>query len=113
MESPSLPGFDTAPNYTGEGKGGPDPYEEVVVFQTTLPLYTYIPKTHPHHNLSPRGYTYNTYFNYMTTPHLIKQIKSYWYYIFWSIATIAVVSGQIYVGLGYRDLVNALKLTLT
>ena len=49
----------------------------------------------------------------MTTQGIIKQIKSYWYYIFWSIATLAVVSGQIYVGLGYRDLVNALKLTLT
>ena len=49
----------------------------------------------------------------MTTRSSIRQIKSPWYYVFWSIATIAVVSGQIYVGLGYRDLVNALKLTLT
>ena len=44
-------------------------------------------------------------------PH--RQLKQRYYYIFWSIATLAVVSGQIYVGLGYRDLVNALKLTLT
>ena len=49
----------------------------------------------------------------MTTPHLIKQIKSYWYYIFWSMATLAVVAGQVYVGTGYRDLAHAIKLTLT
>ena len=30
------------------------------------------------------------------------QVKSSWYYIFWGIATIAVVGGQIYIGSGYR-----------
>lgn len=30
------------------------------------------------------------------------QIKSSWYYIFWGIATLSVVFGQIYVGTGYR-----------
>ncbi len=30
------------------------------------------------------------------------QVKSKWYYIFWGIATIAVVFGQLYVGSGYR-----------
>ena len=29
-----------------------------------------------------------------------KQVKSNYYYIFWGAATIAVVLGQIYVGLG-------------
>jgi hypothetical protein len=32
------------------------------------------------------------------------QVKSRFYYIFWGIATIAVVSGQLYVGSGYRVL---------
>jgi hypothetical protein len=32
------------------------------------------------------------------------QVKSKWYYIFWGIATISVVSGQLYVGTGYRAL---------
>ncbi len=30
------------------------------------------------------------------------QVKSKWYYIFWGIATIALVFGQLYVGSGYR-----------
>lgn len=30
------------------------------------------------------------------------QVKSRFYYIFWGIATIAVVVGQLYVGSGYR-----------
>ena len=47
MESPFLPGFDTAPNYTGEGKGGPNPSEEDVVFQTTLPLILISPRHIP------------------------------------------------------------------
>ena len=32
------------------------------------------------------------------------QVKSRFYYIFWGIATIAVVAGQLYVGSGYRIL---------
>ena len=32
------------------------------------------------------------------------QVKSRFYYIFWGIATIAVVFGQLYVGTGYRIL---------
>ena len=32
------------------------------------------------------------------------QVKSRWYYIFWGIATVAVVAGQIYVGTGYRQM---------
>jgi len=30
------------------------------------------------------------------------QVKSRFYYIFWGIATISVVAGQVYVGSGYR-----------
>ena len=30
------------------------------------------------------------------------QVKSRWYYIFWGTATVAVVSGQIFVGSGFR-----------
>jgi hypothetical protein len=30
------------------------------------------------------------------------QVKSRFYYIFWGIATLSVVLGQIYVGTGYR-----------
>lgn len=32
------------------------------------------------------------------------QVKSKWYYVFWGIATIAVCSGQLYVGSGYREM---------
>ena len=32
------------------------------------------------------------------------QVKSNWYYIFWGIATVSVVAGQVYVGSGYRDM---------
>tara|TARA_Y100001963_G_scaffold45320_1_gene63880 strand:+ start:221 stop:433 length:213 start_codon:yes stop_codon:yes gene_type:complete len=35
------------------------------------------------------------------------QVKSRWYYIFWGTATVAVVSGQIYVGTGYRFMSEA------
>jgi len=50
----------------------------------------------------------------MTTPtNPPKQIKQRYYYIFWSIATLAVVLGQLYVATSYRELANALKLTLT
>ena len=32
------------------------------------------------------------------------QVKSRWYYVFWGIATVSVVAGQVYVGTGYRIL---------
>jgi len=31
------------------------------------------------------------------------------YYTFWGIMTIAVVIGQVYVGLGYREMSNTIK----
>ncbi len=49
----------------------------------------------------------------MTTPHQPKQIKSKWYYIFWSIATVCVVAGQVYVATSYRLLAEMLRLSLT
>lgn len=42
---------------------------------------------------------------------MIKQIKSQWYYVFWGICTVTVLSGQIFVGLGYREMANATKST--
>jgi len=48
----------------------------------------------------------------MTVPTQPKQIKSIWYYVFWSIATIAVVLGQVYVATSYRSLAEALRLSL-
>lgn len=42
---------------------------------------------------------------------MIKQIKSHWYYYFWGSATVAVIAGQIYVGLGYREMAEATKST--
>jgi len=35
------------------------------------------------------------------------QVKSKWYYIFWGTMAVAVVSGQIYVGTGYREMADA------
>ena len=46
----------------------------------------------------------------MTAP---KQHKQRYYYIFWSIATISVVIGQIYVATGYRSLAQALRMSLS
>ncbi len=37
------------------------------------------------------------------------QIKSGYYYIFWGLATISVVIGQVYVGSGYRQMVNSIE----
>tara|TARA_B100000902_G_scaffold231485_1_gene219546 strand:- start:229 stop:468 length:240 start_codon:yes stop_codon:yes gene_type:complete len=36
------------------------------------------------------------------------QVKSRFYYIFWGIATVSVVAGQLYVGSGYRAFAGAL-----
>jgi len=35
-------------------------------------------------------------------------MKSSSYYLFWGIATLAVVAGQVYVGTGYRAMSNSL-----
>lgn len=36
----------------------------------------------------------------------VHQVKSSRYYLFWGICTVAVVVGQLYVGLGYRMMAN-------
>ena len=36
------------------------------------------------------------------------QVKSRWYYIFWGSATVAVVSGQWFVGAGFRSMSKSL-----
>ena len=45
----------------------------------------------------------------MTKKH---QIKSSAYYWFWGLCTIAVCSGQLYVGAGYRKMANSLERVL-
>ena len=40
------------------------------------------------------------------------QVKSRWYYVFWGIATISVVAGQIYVGSGYHRMASTINLIL-
>ena len=41
------------------------------------------------------------------TTKLRAQVKSRWYYYFWGAATIAVVTGQIYVGNGFRRMARS------
>ena len=41
-----------------------------------------------------------------------RQIKQRYYYVFWSVATLAVVAGQVYVASSYRHLAEALRLSL-
>ena len=37
------------------------------------------------------------------------QVKSRFYYLFWGIATVSVVAGQLYVGSGYRQFAGSLN----
>ena len=108
MESPSLLGFDTAPNYTGEGKGGPDPQGRNLVFQTSIPPFLILisPILPPTHNKNHRIYI--LYLLVMKK----HQIKSSWYYIFWGAATLSVLIGQLHVGSGYKRMANGLELQL-
>jgi hypothetical protein len=39
----------------------------------------------------------------------LHQIKSSWYYVFWGVCAVAVVSGQLYVGTGYREMAKATR----
>ena len=41
---------------------------------------------------------------------MLKQIKSHWYYVFWGMATVSVVAGQVYVGSGYREMANEVSI---
>ena len=45
---------------------------------------------------------------YRKTQKQRNQVKSRFYYIFWGIATVSVVLGQLYVGSGYRAYAGAL-----
>ena len=94
--------------YTGEEKGGLNPYEEDDLLRRPLPLLYYLFSLNEHTNI-PHTPSLNSNKPSMTAP---KQHKQRYYYIFWSIATLAVVCGQIYVASGYRALAEALKLSL-
>ena len=37
------------------------------------------------------------------------QMKSYQYYLFWGVCTVAVMAGQIYVGTGYQSMSESVK----
>jgi len=97
--------------YTGEEKGGLDPEEEVALLRRPLPLNTYI-------TYIPNSTTrFNESLDILNIPIILTmtappQHKQRYYYIFWSIATLAVVCGQIYVASSYRSLADALRMTL-
>ena len=40
------------------------------------------------------------------------QMKSRFYYMFWGAATVAVVTGQMYVGTSYRAMAKSMNLSL-
>ena len=37
------------------------------------------------------------------------QVKTHWYYWFWGVATVAVVSGQLYIGSGYHSMAESIR----
>ena len=45
----------------------------------------------------------------ITKEKLRNQVKSKFYYIFWGVATVSVVAGQLYVGSGYRMFARSLN----
>ena len=94
--------------YTWERKGGPNPYDEADLLRRPLPLLYYLFSLIEHTNI-PHTPPLNSNKPSMTAP---KQHKQRYYYIFWSIATVAVVIGQIYVASSYSGLAEALRLTL-
>ena len=67
-------------------------------------LNTYIPN-------SPTKLTTNEYsdIHIIYTGMKKHQIKSGYYYIFWGLATVSVVLGQIYVGSGYRLMTESIE----
>ena len=94
--------------YTGEEKGGLDPEEEVGLLRRPLPLLYYLFSLKEHTNI-PHTPSLNSNKPSMTAP---PQHKQRYYYIFWSIATLAVVCGQVYVASSYRSLAEALRMSL-
>ena len=91
--------------YTGEEKGGLNPYEEDDLLRRPLPLLYYLFSLNEHTNI-PHTPSLNSNKPSMTAP---PQHKQRYYYIFWSIATLAVVIGQIYVASSYHSMANALS----
>ena len=47
--------------------------------------------------------------SYITKDKARNQVKSRFYYIFWGVATVSVVFGQLYVGSGYRTFAQSLN----
>ena len=94
--------------YTGEEKGGLDPDEEADLLRRPLPLLYYLFSLNEHTNI-PNTPSLNSNKPSMTAP---PQHKQRYYYIFWSIATLAVVLGQVYVASSYRALAIALRMNL-
>ena len=95
--------------YTGREKGGLfSPRRKSAYFIDLLPLLYYLFSLKEHINI-PHTPSLNSNKPSMTAP---KQHKQRYYYIFWSIATVAVVIGQIYVASSYRALAEALRMTL-
>ena len=78
--------------------------EEALSFQTSLPLLILYPLFS--HQDSTNEYSDIPIIHTGMKKH---QIKSGYYYIFWGLATISVVIGQVYVGSGYRQMVNSIE----
>ena len=95
--------------YTGRGKGGPSPYEEVGLLRRPLPLLlnTYIP-----YSIPPPRFNESLDIPIILTMTAPPQHKQRYYYIFWSIATLSVVIGQINVINTYNRLSDNLELIL-
>ena len=92
--------------YTGRGKGGPSPYEEVGLLRRPLPLLlnTYIP-----YSIPPPRFNESLDIPIILTMTAPPQHKQRYYYIFWSIATLSVVIGQINVINTYNRLSDNLE----
>ena len=93
------------PLYTGGGKGGPEPLERKRCLSDITPSLLILISPIP-----PQDST-NEYSDIpiILTGMRKHQIKSGYYYIFWGLATISVVIGQVYVGSGYRQMVNSIE----
>ena len=109
MGSQSTPGFRPIPAvYRGREGWTRPPRRKSAYFIDLLPLLYYLFSLKEHTNI-PHTPSLNSNKPSMTAP---KQHKQRYYYIFWSIATVAVVCGQIYVASSYRALAEALRMTL-
>ena len=51
---------------------------------------------------------YDRWFIMLSKEKVRNQVKSRFYYLFWGIATVSVVLGQLYVGSGYRIFAQSL-----